>query len=178
MTATATCGPPDAVQPSGDQSSWRLTSAVFRDDTGRHEFQMTVDGAGKVSVTLFGADVDAFGVGTAILVPVTMSAVTCAATIVLTGYDIDGDRFRHLEAAIGATWSLDRADRTKIEVSGTALVTDLDDHGLTGYRAVRRHPFNHLDGGVLDPGNASTLAGGSIQVRSLGPGGRSDAPAR
>ena len=100
-------------------------------------------------VTLFGPDVDAFGIGSATLIPVSRSSATCAATVVLTGYDVDGDRFHHLEAAIGATWALDRADRTKVEVSGTALLTDLDDHTLVRYQAVRYHPYNHLDLAVL-----------------------------
>ena len=149
MAATATCVPSDVVGVRQRQRPWSATSAVFRDDAGRHEFQLVIDEGGRLSITLFGHDLDAFGDGTTIVIPVSPASATCAATVMLTGYDLEGNRFRRLEVTLSATWSVDRVDRTKIDVAGTALVIDLDDDGMVRYQAVRRHPFNHLDIGVL-----------------------------
>lgn len=175
MAATATRVPPGAVGSSGDQTSWWLTSAVFRDDAGRHEFQLAINETGRVTVRLFGPEIDAFGVGTATLVPVSRSSATCAATIVLTGHDVGSDRLHHLEIAVGATWAVDRSDRTKVEVSGTALLTDLDENTLVRYQAVRRHPFNHLDLAALSPvPELAAVAGEPCRPReATGSSGRS-----
>lgn len=137
-----------------DRSGPTHATALFRDAEDRNELRVGFDPeSGELSLVLSGADVEGFGYCRSTLLPVSPHSQTLSATVLLNGYDLSTARFHHLEVSLGVTWTTDRADCAdcadcadgdSVEVAGTALVTDLDDHTMTVYRAVRRHPFNSL----------------------------------
>ncbi len=138
------------TQPSAIPPSTRLVAAtataLLRDDSGHYELQIAVSsGNGFLTATLVTPNLDATGHGQATLVRASRYSTILAATVALNGYDLNVDRFSDFEVSIGATWTLSRCDPTTVELAGTALITDLSTQVLTNLRAVRHHPYNHID---------------------------------
>lgn len=64
--------------------------------------------ASATTATLLGLEVDAFGHTRAALHPVSRCSATLATAVHLSGYNVDDDRFCHLQADITVAWTVVR----------------------------------------------------------------------
>ena len=128
------------------------TAAVLVDtETGRQELLVRIEPAtGALTATLCGADIEAMGGGPVVIATLSAGAITTAATTVpMNGYDTAADRCRRLEATISLTWTIDETTSNSPMVTGSALITDLDQGRVGQFRAVANHPFNRVQS-ILD----------------------------
>ncbi len=122
-------------------------AAVLVDlETGRQELLVHVDpGGDHLSATLYGDGLEALGGSPVTLEKLSPRTKSVAISVSMIGYDSLADRCRQLEAALSVAWTVVGSQPATVDVVGTALVTSPETDEIISFRALRRHPFNHLE---------------------------------